>query len=88
MGSLTHTIAACDASALADLHYRLGRMVEDVPGKVFIHDRATDTNKRHFEGLHISCQVTSTDRLTDFANEARERMGEERWQELQKEWDA
>jgi hypothetical protein len=71
--------------SLSDLHYRIGKAVEDRPGILHIHERTSDTNTRALEGMAISALPTMG-RLQDIADQAREEMGEERWQELQAEW--
>ncbi|MXO67758.1 hypothetical protein GRI72_02785 [Altererythrobacter marinus] len=71
--------------SLSDLHYRIGKAVEDRPGVLNAPDGTSNTNVRHFERMEVSTLPTMG-RLQDIADQAREEMGEARWQELQAEW--
>jgi hypothetical protein len=75
--------------SVSELHHRLGRALEDRPGVLLTRDKTFDTNKRCFDGLSLDCRVDTEcgDRLQAFAAEAREEMGETRWQQLQAEWE-
>lgn len=76
--------------SIADLHYRLGKAVEDRPGVLHITGGPKhNTDKRLFDGAYLDCHpnMDCANRLQEFAAEARERMGEARWAELNAEWD-
>lgn len=73
---------------ITELQYRLGKLIENRPGVLLTTDHRFGTNLRPWEGLSLDCRpnMDCADRLQAFAAEARERMGAERWAELEKEW--
>lgn len=95
MSSL-RTIAACDRSvhnemrgkSIAGLCYDLGQALA-VGGKVRTTDHVFDARDHPFEDMCIgSVDMASCERLSQIAQDARREMGEERWAELNKEWEA
>jgi|TARA_R100000479_G_scaffold176487_1_gene131366 hypothetical protein len=81
--------AILQGKSLSDLHYALGKALEDRPGVLITDQHKRDTDARPLEGLSIDCRVNMgcADRLQAFAAERREELGEERWQQLQAEWE-
>ena len=56
-----HKLARPESTS--DLHYRLGKAVEDVPGKLLRRDgsgKSHDTDVRHFEGLGVIENIAQT----------------------------
>lgn len=80
------------AMSMGDLHHRLGRLVEDGPGYRVSTDgsaRRIDTNRRHFEEIEIvrGVDLSTLDRLSQFAADHLASLSPERRAELQAEWE-
>jgi len=78
--------------SVSDLHYQLGKLVEDRPGQSDRRDgsgRAHNTNDRCFEDIEPAPCVnfSALDRMEPHIASLRD--GDpERWAELQREWNA
>lgn len=81
------TKAACLDSAISDLHYKLGRAVEDAPGSLRIHEQTMDTSKRHFDGLALDVLPRPTPSLDALIEEER-KQNPAFDRECQAEWDS
>ena len=84
-------MTALRTSSLSELHYRLGKMVESRPGRVARTEPeagAYDSNERAFETIPMvrAVDMATAERLSRKAAEFRAEIGEDRWQQLQREW--
>lgn len=72
--------------SIADLHDRLGELVERLPGTALPRDRPGFGCS--FNGIDPAPQVdmACADRLQLIAADARSEMGEERWAQLNADW--
>lgn len=88
---MAHVEADWRGKSTSELLHHIGKMVEDRPGVLQVqHGPKHNTDARPWEGLSIDRPVNMdcANRLSAFAQEQRERMGEERWRQLNAEWEA
>lgn len=78
-----------DGFSVVELHHKLGKALEHRPGVLFTGDHKFNVDDRPWEGLSLDARpnLDCADRLQEFAAQRRAEMGEERWAELDGEWE-
>ena len=76
-------------ASTSDLHYRLGKLIEDRPGVLFTDQHKFNTNERALDGLALERAVNMdcTRRLETWAQDHLASLSPERRAQLNAEWD-